>query len=141
MDKKTNEALQDLVAKATAGDKKALETLVAGVQCICSPCQGTAASRWCTTFSVPPPGSPSPHSVKKTNETLQDLVAKATAGDKKALETLVAGVQDIVFNLSLRMLGSSLSGSTLSTTLTSFAAASSTEAYSPHATAARIAPP
>ena len=26
MDKKTNEALQDLVAKATAGDKKALET-------------------------------------------------------------------------------------------------------------------
>ena len=30
MDKKTNEALQDLVAKATAGDKKALETLVAG---------------------------------------------------------------------------------------------------------------
>ena len=42
---------------------------------------------------------------KKTNETLQDLVAKATAGDKKALETLVAGVQDIVFNLSLRMLG------------------------------------
>ncbi len=42
---------------------------------------------------------------KKTNEALQDLVAKATAGDKKALETLVAGVQDIVFNLSLRMLG------------------------------------
>ncbi len=42
---------------------------------------------------------------KKTNEELQILVAKATAGDKKALETLVAGVQDIVFNLSLRMLG------------------------------------
>ncbi len=42
---------------------------------------------------------------KKTNEELQTLVAKATAGDKKALETLVAGVQDIVFNLSLRMLG------------------------------------
>jgi len=42
---------------------------------------------------------------KKTNEELQALVAQATAGDKKALETLVAGVQDIVFNLSLRMLG------------------------------------
>ena len=42
---------------------------------------------------------------KKTNEELQALVDKATAGDKKALETLVAGMQDIVFNLSLRMLG------------------------------------
>ena len=42
---------------------------------------------------------------KKANEELQALVGKATAGDKKALETLVASVQDIVFNLSLRMLG------------------------------------
>ncbi len=42
---------------------------------------------------------------KKTNKELQALVSKATAGDKKALETLVIGVQDIVFNLSLRMLG------------------------------------
>lgn len=42
---------------------------------------------------------------KKTNEELQALVKQATAGDKKALETLVMGVQDIVFNLSLRMLG------------------------------------
>ena len=42
---------------------------------------------------------------KKTNEELQAFVDKATAGDKKALETLVAGVQDMVFNLSLRMLG------------------------------------
>ncbi len=42
---------------------------------------------------------------KKTNEKLQALVEKATAGDKKSLETLVAGVQDLVFNLSLRMLG------------------------------------
>lgn len=41
----------------------------------------------------------------KMNEELQALVDKATAGDKKALETLVTGVQDIVFNLSLRMLG------------------------------------
>lgn len=42
---------------------------------------------------------------KKTNEELQALVGKATAGDEKALETLITGVQDIVFNLSLRMLG------------------------------------
>ncbi len=41
----------------------------------------------------------------KTNEELQAFVDKATAGDKKALETLIAGVRDIVFNLSLRMLG------------------------------------
>ena len=43
--------------------------------------------------------------MNKTNEELQALVKKATAGDKNALETLIAGVQDIVFNLSLRMLG------------------------------------
>lgn len=42
---------------------------------------------------------------KKTKEEWQALIDKATAGDKKALEMLVAGVQDIVFNLSLRMLG------------------------------------
>ena len=42
---------------------------------------------------------------KKTNAQLLDLVNKATAGDKQALETLIASVQDIVFNLSLRMLG------------------------------------
>ncbi len=42
---------------------------------------------------------------KKTNEELQALVEKATAGDKNALEALVAGMQDMVFNLSLRMLG------------------------------------
>ena len=42
---------------------------------------------------------------KKTNQEMQALVGQATAGDKKALETLVAGVQDMVFNLSLRMLG------------------------------------
>ncbi|MCI9576821.1 MAG: RNA polymerase sigma factor [Clostridiales bacterium] len=42
---------------------------------------------------------------KKMNEELLALVDKATAGDKNALETLIAGVQDIVFNLSLRMLG------------------------------------
>ncbi len=42
---------------------------------------------------------------KKTNEELMALVNKASAGDRKALETLVIDVQDIVFNLSLRMLG------------------------------------
>ena len=42
---------------------------------------------------------------KKTNEELQALVNKATMGDKEALEMLITGVQDIVFNLSLRMLG------------------------------------
>ena len=42
---------------------------------------------------------------REKNEEVQALVDKATAGDKKALEMLVAGVQDIVFNLSLRMLG------------------------------------
>ena len=42
---------------------------------------------------------------KKKNEELLVLVEKATAGDKKALETLVTGVQDIIFNVSLRMLG------------------------------------
>lgn len=42
---------------------------------------------------------------KKTNEELLALVNEATTGDKKALETLITGVRDIVFNLSLRMLG------------------------------------
>ena len=42
---------------------------------------------------------------KKTNEELQVLADKATSGDKEALESLVMGVQDMVFNLSLRMLG------------------------------------
>lgn len=42
---------------------------------------------------------------KKTNEELRALIDKATAGDKESLETLVTSVQDIVFNLSLRMLG------------------------------------
>lgn len=42
---------------------------------------------------------------KKTDEELKALVDQAASGDKNALETLIAGVQDIVFNLSLRMLG------------------------------------
>ncbi|MCI8668591.1 MAG: RNA polymerase sigma factor [Lachnospiraceae bacterium] len=40
-----------------------------------------------------------------TNEELSDLIQKATAGDKKALETVLVSVQDLIFNLSLRMLG------------------------------------
>lgn len=40
-----------------------------------------------------------------TNEELLILIEQATAGDKKALETVILSVQDLVFNLSLRMLG------------------------------------
>ena len=42
---------------------------------------------------------------QKTKEELQSLIEKATAGEKEALETLVTGIQDMVFNLSLQMLG------------------------------------
>ncbi len=42
---------------------------------------------------------------QKVNTEVQALVEQALAGDKKALETLIASVQDLVFNLSLRMLG------------------------------------
>lgn len=42
---------------------------------------------------------------KNTNEELQAFIEKAIAGDKKSLEHVIAGVQDLVFNLSLRMLG------------------------------------
>lgn len=37
---------------------------------------------------------------------MTNLVDQAVAGDKKSLELLLTGVQDLVFNLSLRMLGS-----------------------------------
>lgn len=40
-----------------------------------------------------------------TNEELLALTTKATAGDKESLETVILSVQDLVFNLSLRMLG------------------------------------
>ena len=40
-----------------------------------------------------------------TDNELHALIDQATAGDKQALETLLGGVQDLVFNLSLRMLG------------------------------------
>ncbi len=40
-----------------------------------------------------------------TNEELLILIGQATAGDKRALEMVVLSIQDLVFNLSLRMLG------------------------------------
>lgn len=40
-----------------------------------------------------------------TNKELLALIEKATAGDKKSLETIILSIQDLVFNLSLRMLG------------------------------------
>ena len=43
--------------------------------------------------------------MEKKTEALSDLVEKATAGDSKSLETIVHSVQDLIFNLSLRMLG------------------------------------
>ncbi len=42
---------------------------------------------------------------KLSNEELMTLVEKAVAGDKKSLETVLSSVQELVFNLSLRMLG------------------------------------
>lgn len=41
----------------------------------------------------------------KTNEELSVLISKATAGDKESLETIIMSIQDLVFNLALRMLG------------------------------------
>ena len=41
----------------------------------------------------------------KEHQALSALIGQATAGDGAALETVLAGVQDLVFNLSLRMLG------------------------------------
>jgi len=40
------------------------------------------------------------------NKELLDLIGQATAGNKNALETILRSVQDLVFNLSLRILGS-----------------------------------
>lgn len=40
-----------------------------------------------------------------TNEEVLALIEEATAGNKGALETLILSIQDLVFNLSLRMLG------------------------------------
>lgn len=35
----------------------------------------------------------------------KQMIAKAVSGDQEALETLLSGVQDMIYNLSLRMLG------------------------------------
>ena len=43
---------------------------------------------------------------KIPNEELLSLIEKATAGEKESLETVILSIQDFVFNLSLRMLGS-----------------------------------
>lgn len=42
---------------------------------------------------------------QKLQEVQMELIQKATEGDKQAIETLIQSVQDMVFNLSLRMLG------------------------------------
>lgn len=42
---------------------------------------------------------------KTTNEELSALIEKAVAGDKQSLEMVLSSVQDLIFNLSLRMLG------------------------------------
>lgn len=42
---------------------------------------------------------------QSTDNQWSALVDQAAAGDRQSLETLLAGVQDLVFNLSLRMLG------------------------------------
>lgn len=43
--------------------------------------------------------------MKNKKEEIFALIEKATAGDSQSLETLIGSVQDLVFNLSLRMLG------------------------------------
>ena len=42
---------------------------------------------------------------KITNQQLELLIGRAVDGDKKSLETVIMSVQDLIFNLSLRMLG------------------------------------
>lgn len=42
---------------------------------------------------------------KRTKQELEKLIDRAVLGDKKSLEVLLLDVQDLVFNLSLRMLG------------------------------------
>lgn len=42
---------------------------------------------------------------KSTNEELLTLIEQAVAGNKQSLETVLSSVQELVFNLSLRMLG------------------------------------
>ena len=42
---------------------------------------------------------------KLTETEMSVLIDKAVEGDKKALETIISSVSDLVFNLSLRTLG------------------------------------
>ena len=42
---------------------------------------------------------------EKKREDTEMLVSRAVEGDQEALEQLLTEVQDLVFNLSLRMLG------------------------------------
>ena len=39
------------------------------------------------------------------NESITKLIDKAIAGDRDSLETVILSVRDLIFNLSLRMLG------------------------------------
>ena len=39
------------------------------------------------------------------NQNVSELIDKAAAGDRESLEALIGSIQDMVFNLSLRMLG------------------------------------
>lgn len=41
----------------------------------------------------------------KTDQEMAAIIERAVAGDKEALEAVLTGAQDQVFNLSLRMLG------------------------------------
>lgn len=41
----------------------------------------------------------------KLQTEMEILIDQAVAGDKKALELIIGDIQDLVFNLSLRMLG------------------------------------
>lgn len=43
---------------------------------------------------------------KPTNEELSILIDEAVKGNKHALETVITSVRDLIFNLSLRTLGS-----------------------------------
>mgnify|MGYP002508202282 CR=1 FL=1 len=99
MDQFTNEELLELIRKATAGDRKALETVLVSVQdLVFNPAlRGRDAFR-ITIRHCPP--------VRVTGyPQIFPKLSPFSAGDRKALETVLVSVQDLVFNLSLRMLG------------------------------------
>ena len=45
------------------------------------------------------------HAADKPGPELSGFIERAVAGDKESLETVISSVRDLVFNLSLRMLG------------------------------------